>query len=478
MLSYRKFAVAILVGIAFFMESLDLTILNSALPKLSILLNADLPLIKSAMTSYVFALALFLPLSGWAADQWGSKKVFCLALLSFGLVSAFCGLANNIIELSLFRFLQGVAGAFMMPVGRLLIIKHYARKDLLTATSLVAIVSLVGPALGPVLGGYLVEYQSWRWIFLINVPICVIAGIAGMQGIHSLDNDIQRHRFDWFGFTLFGLAFAAPCVALEVAAYENIPNQFILVLLAVGLVLFSCYLYRARLIKWTVVDLSVFTIRTFRISAIGNFLSRIGISSIFFLAPLLFQDGLGKTPLEAGMLFLPYALAMFPVRFFVTPLVNKLGFRRILVWNTFILGILIASLGLVQVHTSTIILVLGMIAIGALTSLQYGCLSVITYIDLPSNAKSSGATVASICQQLSIELGIGLATLVFVLLSPDMMPQHFSIASFKQSIVVMGSITAFASFIFTGLWTTDGVEVVDNEPISSIKSSEDYKIAQ
>jgi Major Facilitator Superfamily len=207
-------------------------------------------------------------------------------------------------------------------------------------------------------------------------------------------------------------------------------------------------------------------------------LSRIGISSIFFLAPLLFQDGLGKTPLESGMLFLPYALAMFPVRFFVTPLVKRLGFRHILVWNTFILGILIASLGLVQVNTSTAILVLGMIAIGALTSLQYGCLSVITYIDLPSNAKSSGATVASICQQLSIELGIGLATLVFVLLSPDTMLQPFSITSFKQSIVVMGALTAFASFIFTGLWKTDGVGVVDDKPTSRIESSEDYKIAR
>lgn len=460
MFNYRKFAVANLVGIAFFMESLDLTILNSALPKLSILLNADLPVIKIAMTSYVFALALFLPLSGWAADQWGSKKVFCFALLSFGVASAFCGLANNIMELSICRFFQGVAGAFMMPVGRLLILKHYARKDLLTATSMVAIVSLVGPALGPLLGGYLVEYQSWRWIFLINVPICAVAVIAGMQWIHSLDNDIQRHRFDWLGFILFGFAFAAPCVALEVAAYQNIPNQVVLVLLIAGLVLFGCYSYRARLIKWYVVDLSVFAIRTFRVSAMGNLLSRIGISSIFFLAPLLFQDGLGKTPLESGMLFLPYALAMFPVRFFVTPLVKKLGFRRILVWNTFTLGILIATLGLVQTSTSTTILVLGMIAIGALTSVQYGCLSVITYIDLPPNAKSSGATVASICQQLSIELGIGVATLVFVLLTPE---QQFSIASFKHAIIVMGALTALASFIFTGLWATDGVAMADGE---------------
>src|SRR5580704_2474541 len=287
-----------LIAVAFFMESLDTTILNTAVPTIAAALHVAPLSMKSVLASYTLSLAVFIPISGWMADRFGTRRVFASAIAIFTLGSFLCGITSNIHLLVACRILQGCGGSMMVPVGRLTIVRTFARSELIRAMSFVAIPGLIGPMLGPIAGGLIVGYLHWRLIFFVNIPI----GLAGlwMVYLHLPDYREPTDPLDLTGLILFGSGVALLSYVLEVFGEHTLNTREVLGLLAVSIILLSGYAFHATRAKHPMLNLILFRIRTFRAAVSGSFLTRLGIGGIPFLFPLLYQVGLGFTPIQSG----------------------------------------------------------------------------------------------------------------------------------------------------------------------------------
>src|SRR5580698_8615348 len=287
-----------LVAVAFFMESLDTTILNTAVPAISEALKVAPLSMKSVLASYTLSLAVFIPISGWMADRFGTRRVFASAIGIFTLGSILCGLSTDIHQLVACRILQGVGGAMMVPVGRLTLARTFEKWELLRAMSFVAIPGLIGPMLGPIAGGLIVGYFHWRVIFFVNVPI----GLLGLVLVYMHLPDYKRDQcppLDKVGLLLFGAGVALLSYVLEVFGEHELQTRTIIALLALSLVLLAAYALHSTRTKFPLLDMALFKIRTFRASVSGSFFTRLGIGGVPFLLPLLYQVGLGYSPIQS-----------------------------------------------------------------------------------------------------------------------------------------------------------------------------------
>ncbi|MGB9463326.1 MAG: DHA2 family efflux MFS transporter permease subunit, partial [Candidatus Acidiferrum sp.] len=315
-----------LVAVAFFMESLDTTILNTAVPAISEALHVAPLSMKSVLASYTLSLAVFIPISGWMADRFGTRRVFTSAIGLFTLGSFLCGISSNIHVLVACRVLQGCGGAMMVPVGRLTLVRAFAKSELIRAMSFVAIPALIGPMLGPIAGGLIVGYFHWRLIFFVNIPI----GLVGllMVYLHLPDYREERvHPLDIVGLILFGSGVALLSYVLEIFGEHTLSTGEILGLLTISLSLIAGYLLHARQIAFPLLQLSLFRIRTFSASVSGSFFTRLGIGGVPFLLPLLYQVGLGFTPIQSGLLIMPQAIASMSTKFLLPKILNRVGYR-------------------------------------------------------------------------------------------------------------------------------------------------------
>ena len=330
-----------LVAVAFFMESLDTTILNTAVPAIAEALKVAPLSMKSVLSSYTLSLAVFIPISGWMADRFGTRRVFASAIGLFTLGSLLCGIATNIHELVACRVLQGCGGAMMVPVGRLTIVRTFAKYELIRAMSFVAIPGLVGPMLGPIAGGLIVGYFQWRIIFFVNLPI----GLAGLilVYLHLPDYREKSNPLDVVGLILFGSGIALLSYVLEVFGEHTLSVREILGLLALAILLLAGYGFHAAKTPFPMLSLSLFRVRTFRASVSGSFFTRLGIGGIPFILPLLYQVGLGFTPIQSGLLIMPQAVAAMSLKMTMPKILARFGYRAVLVSNTLILGLLIVS---------------------------------------------------------------------------------------------------------------------------------------
>jgi EmrB/QacA subfamily drug resistance transporter len=286
-----------LIAVAFFMESLDTTILNTAVPTIAAALHVAPLSMKSVLASYTLSLAVFIPISGWMADRFGTRRVFASAIGIFTLGSFLCGISSNLHVLVACRILQGCGGSMMVPVGRLTVVRTFAKSELVRAMSFVAIPGLIGPMLGPIAGGLIVGYFHWRLIFFVNVPI----GLAGlfMVYLHLPDYREHTHPLDVAGLILFGSGVALLSYVLEVFGEHTLSIREILGLLAVSILLLAGYAFHATKTAYPMLNLILFRLRTFRAAVSGSFLTRLGIGGIPFLFPLLYQVGLGFTPIQS-----------------------------------------------------------------------------------------------------------------------------------------------------------------------------------
>ena len=446
------------IAFALFMETLDATIISTAIPKIAINLHTNPISLKVALTSYLLSLAIFIPISGWFADHFGTKKVFITALMIFTMGSLLCGLAMNLQTLVLSRIIQGIGGALMMPVGRLIMLKSFPKSELIKVTNYVTIPSLMGPALGPVLGGTIVSYFSWRWIFMVNVPF----GIAGaIFALKILDNHINNksNPLDFIGFVLFGIGLAGFAFALESIGENTLSQEVIITIISSSLMILCIYFIRSYYITAPFLDLTVFKIRTFRITVLGSFLTRCGIGGLPFLLPLFFQLSLGKSPLYSGLLLLPYAIAMLMIKFFVKKGLKIFGFKNLLVANTFLLGLCILVFTFVNPQISFYLLLTILFILGLLTSMQFSCMNVLSYVDLNQSNVSKGTSIASAVQQLSMSFGIAISAITLNFLI-GIHGNSFNIPTviFQQVFLVLGLITIFTTFIFVFLKQEDGAE--------------------
>ena len=359
-----------LVAVAFFMESLDTTILNTAVPAIAKALAVAPLSMKAVLSSYTLSLAVFIPISGWMADRFGTRRVFASAIGLFTLGSFLCGISSDIHVLVACRILQGCGGAMMLPVGRLTMVRAFAKSELIRAMSFVAIPGLIGPMLGPIAGGLIVGYFHWRVIFFVNLPI----GLLGLYLVYRHLPDYREehsHPLDTIGLILFGCGIALLSYVLEVFGEHTLSGRAMLGLLVISAASLTGYGLRATRTEFPLLRLSLYRIRTFRAAVSGSFFTRLGIGGIPFLFPLLYQVGLGFTPIQSGLLMMPQAVAAMSLKMTMPGILRRFGYRRVLISNTLILGLLIVLFATIGVGTPVWLIVVQAFVFGFFTSLQY-----------------------------------------------------------------------------------------------------------
>jgi EmrB/QacA subfamily drug resistance transporter len=448
-----------LVAVAFFMESLDTTILNTAVPAIAAALHVSPLSMKSVLASYTLSLAVFIPISGWMADRFGTRRVFASAIGLFTLGSLLCGLSTNIHLLVACRILQGCGGAMMVPVGRLTLVRTFAKSELIRAMSFVAIPGLIGPMLGPVAGGLIVGYFHWRVIFFLNIPI----GLFGlvMVYIHLPDYREETHALDTVGLILFGSGIALLSYVLEIFGEHTLGVGAILGLLAISVALLAGYLLHARGTAYPLLQLGLFRIRTFSAAVSGSFFTRLGIGGVPFLLPLLYQVGLGFTAIESGLLIMPQAIGAISFKFLMPKLLARVGFRGVLISNTVVLGVLLLLFATIGRGTPVWVIVLQAFCYGTFSSLQYTSMNTLAYADISEEQTSGASSIASTMQQMSISFGVasaGLATAFFI---PARVHtnQAEMIHGIHEALVVLGGFTVLSTLIFHRLRSGDGSSV-------------------
>ncbi|MGB8535948.1 MAG: DHA2 family efflux MFS transporter permease subunit [Acidobacteriaceae bacterium] len=448
-----------LVAVAFFMESLDTTILNTAVPAISAALHVAPLSMKSVLASYTLSLAVFIPISGWMADRFGTRRVFASAIGLFTLGSFLCGISTNIHLLVACRILQGCGGAMMVPVGRLTLVRTFAKSELIRAMAFVAIPGLVGPMLGPVAGGLIVGYFHWRLIFFVNIPI----GIFGLLLVYLHLPDYREehtHTLDIVGLILFGSGIALLSYVLEIFGEHALSVREILGLLALSLALLAGYLLHAKGTAFPLLQLNLFRIRTFSAAVSGSFFTRLGIGGVPFLLPLLYQVGLGFTPIQSGLLIAPQAIAAMSTKFLMPKILARVGFRGVLMSNTVILGLLLLLFATIGLGTPVWLIVLQAFCYGTFSSLQYTSMNTLAYADIDEGQTSNASSIASTMQQMSISFGVasaGLATAFFIPASHT--NQREMIHGIHQALVVLGGFTILSTIIFRKLKSGDGSSV-------------------
>src|SRR5262245_10544011 len=457
-----------LVAVAFFMESLDTTILNTAVPTIAAALHVAPLSMKAALTSYTLSLAVFIPVSGWVADRYGTRRVFAAAIAIFSLGSLLCGIAGSIHMLVAARVLQGCGGSMMVPVGRLTLVRTFERHELVRALSFVSIPALVGPLLGPLAGGLIVGYLHWSVIFFVNVPI----GLLGLYLVHRYLPDYRAETtdpLDVTGLVLFGAGVALLSYVLEVFGEHTLSGREMAGLLALAIALLLAYGRHAWTADRPVLRMDLFRTRTFRVAVTGSFLTRLGAGGMPFLLPLLYQVGLGYTPVQSGLLIMPQFLAAISLKFTIPAVLTRLGYRRVLGINTLLMGLVIGLFAVVGNTTPIWVIVLQAVAFGYVSSLQYTSMNTLVYADLGERDTSMGSSIASTIQQMSMSFGVAVASLATAVFVPDRFrasPLEM-MSGIHEAFVVLGLLTAVSALIFRELRAADGVNVSRHLPVTN-----------
>lgn len=446
-----------MVAVAFFMQSLDTTILNTAVPAIAHAMHVAPLDVKSVLASYTLSLAVFIPISGWLADRFGTRRVFASAIAIFTLGSMLCGLATNLEVLVACRILQGVGGAMMMPVGRTTLARTFEKADFVRAMSFVAIPSLIGPMVGPIAGGLMVTYLDWRAVFYVNVPV-------GMLGLYFVRRHLPDFResetrpLDFAGLVLFGGGIALLSYVLEVFGEHRMNMAEVIGLLALSTVLLAGYGIRARLTAFPLLDLGLFKVRTFRAAVSGGFFTRLGLGGIPFLFPLLYQIGLGFSPVQSGLLVLPQAIASIGIKSFVPSILTRLGYRNVLVGNTLVVGLMILSFATVGAQTPVWQIVGQAFILGFFTSMQYSAMNTLVYADVSGSRTSGASTISATGQQLAISFGVAGAALIAQVFVPPHLHSHPDaiIDGAQQAFLALGAMTVLSAVVFFELKPSDG----------------------
>ncbi|HIB1434449.1 TPA: multidrug transporter subunit MdtD [Salmonella enterica subsp. enterica serovar Muenchen] len=448
-----------IAAMAFFMQALDATILNTALPAIAHSLNRSPLAMQSAIISYTLTVAMLIPVSGWLADRFGTRRVFMVAVSLFTLGSLACALSSSLSELVIFRVVQGVGGAMMMPVARLALLRAYPRSELLPVLNFVTMPGLVGPILGPVLGGVLVtwaSWASWHWIFLINIPI----GVAGILYARKYMPNFTtpRRKFDMTGFFLFGLSLVLFSSGMELFGEKIVATWIASAIIFCSIVLLLAYIRHARRHPTPLISLSLFKTRTFSVGIAGNLATRLGTGCVPFLMPLMLQVGFGYPALIAGCMMAPTALGSIIAKSTVTQVLRRLGYRKTLVGITVFIGLMIAQFSFQSPAMPIWMLVLPLFILGMAMSTQFTAMNTITLADLTDDNASSGNSVLAVTQQLSISLGVAISAAVLRIY--EGFAGTSTVEQFHYTFITMGAITIVSALMFMLLRAKDGNNLI------------------
>ncbi len=443
-----------LIAVGFFMQTLDSTIVNTALPAMAHSLGESPLRMQSVVVAYSLTMAMLIPISGWMADRFGTRRVFFSAIVLFVLGSILCALSVSLPMLVASRVVQGAGGALLMPVGRIALLRSVSREEFLPAMSLVAVPGLIGPLLGPPLGGWLVDWASWHWIFLINVPVGLAGCLATLRFMPDLRSPVP-HRLDAAGYALLAFGMVGTSLALDGMAELGLRQVSVLVLLVFGLASIVAYWLHAARVSAPLFSPALFKIQTLNIGLLGNLFSRLGSSCMPFLVPLMLQVSMGYAPSQAGVMMLPIAIAGIAMKRVATPLIRRWGYRRVLVSNTVLVGLTIASFSLMTPEQPIALRVLQLFFFGAVNSLQFTAMNTITLRDLDANLASSGSSLFSMVQMLAMSMGVAAAASVLTAFADVFAgggtPSLGTLHTFQATFATMGIVTLASAIIFWNL---------------------------
>ena len=445
------------VAIAFFMQTLDGTILNTALPTMAKDLGESPLRMQSVVIAYLLTVALFIPASGWLADRFGTQRTFLAALVLFSLGSLLCALSPSLPWLVAARVVQGVGGALLLPVGRLAVLRAYPRAELLKVLSFVTIPGLVGPLLGPPLGGWLVEVATWHWVFLINLPVGVLGVFAALRYMPDLRRAANQ-RFDWPGFVLFSLGLVMVSLGLQGLGERAFSAAVSILLMLAGLAAMAAYWVHAARTEKPLFSLALFQIPTFSVGIFGNLFARLGSGAMPFLTPLFLQVGLGYPPGLAGLTMVPTVVGSMLIKFFAERVIRRFGYRQVLVANTLLLGLFIAGFSMVDRSTPHALILVYLGCFGIVNSLQFSAMNTVTLADLDDARASSGNSLLSVVMQLSMSLGVATAgALLAAFAAKGAAPSGDDLVhTFHATYICMGVLSALAAGIFFQLGRREG----------------------
>ncbi|RZJ75695.1 MAG: MFS transporter [Flavobacterium sp.] len=443
-----------ILATAIFMQMLDSTILNTSLPAIARDLDQSPLNMQNAIIGYVLTLAVLMPVSGFLADKFGTKKVFIFALVIFTLGSLFCALAGNLSQLVLSRIIQGIGGSLMTPVGKLALVKTFPKKDLLKAMNFAIIPALIGPVLGPLVGGYMVDFLSWHWIFLINIPMGLIGIVLSLR--YMPDYRSMVIDFDLRGFLIFASASLLLSVSLELFGDIVYTTPALGVMLLGMTMLYLYYRHAVRDVN-PIFPLNLFKVRTFRVGLLGNLATRLGIGAIPLLLPMMIQIAYGQSAVVSGWIIAPMALTAIIAKSQVIKILNRFGYRNTLMANTFIIGLLICSMAVPAIGSSIYYYIPIIAVLGFFNSIQFTAMNTISIADLREYHTSSGNSLISVNQQLAVGFGVAFGLIVLKVFRGDAKLINDDLHNaFRYTFLVVGTLTILSGLIFRRLHFKDG----------------------
>jgi len=438
-----------IVAATFFMEYLDTTIIATALPQMAKSFRVGPNEVSLGMTAYMLTMAVFIPVSGWIADRYGSRTVFALAVVIFALASASCGFSTGVASFTASRVLQGLGGAMMVPVGRLIVVRNTEKDQLMKAIATITWPGVIAPVLGPSIGGFITTYASWHWIFFINIPLSLAALIAILSFVPN-QRAQARHKLDIPGFFLTGLALVCILYGTELASRPSASLVTVALIILAGIGSGYAAVRHSRRARHPLLDFSTLKIPTFAVTILPGSLSRIGIEAVPYLTPLLFQVGFGLSPFQSGLLLLASATGNLGMKALTTRILNGFGFRNVAICNLAIAAIIITACGWLSPGTALPVILGVLLIYGLARSLQFTTLATLAYADVTDAQKGGASTLWSVAQQSTIGMGIAFGALSLRIagaISPDAAGKSLSLMDFRIAFAIAG-LAAFISGLF------------------------------
>ena len=449
---------ALIVATALFMENMDGTVIATSLPAIARDLHQDPIVLKLALTSYMLTLAVFIPASGWIADRFGARTVFCSAIVVFSLGSILCGASTSLDTLIAARVFQGLGGAMMVPVGRLVLLRSVEKSDLVNALAYLTVPALIGPVAGPPLGGFITTYFNWRWIFWINVPIGLLGIALSLRFIANLREEVVP-RFDFKGFVLSGLGLMGLISGLSLIGRGMAPWWAVAATIAVSVGLLALYVKHAGANEDAILDLKLLRIPTFFSGVVGGLIFRTGIGALPFLLPLLLQIGFGLSPFESGSLTFATALGALMMKVAASRVLRRFGFRQTLIVNGLISGAFLAVCALFTPTTPHWLIFLALLIGGFFRSLEFTALNAISYADIDPPRMSRATSFASVSQQMSGAVGVAVAAVCIQIIQSGFGDQTLVAHDLSLAFVLVAAISSLSTLIFIRLRPDAGAAV-------------------
>lgn len=450
--------IPLIVATALFMENMDSTVIATSLPAIAADIGTSPLTLKLAITSYLLSLAVFIPASGWTADRFGARMVFSIAIAVFMVGSIGCALSSSVTDFVIARIVQGIGGAMMTPVGRLVLLRSIDKSALVNAMAWVTVPALVGPVLGPPLGGFITTYFSWHWIFLINIPIGLLGIFMAMRYIDPIRSE-DPERFDLYGLVLAGIGLAGIAFGLSVAGLNLLPWSMVAALIAIGIISMTLYVIHARRTASPVLDFTLLRLPTLRASIVGGFLFRLGIGALPFLLPLLMQVGFGLSPFRSGLVTFASAVGAMGMKTLAARVIRTFGFRNIMTVNAFVSSVFLAACALFTPATPLLLIMILLVVGGFFRSLQFTAINTVAYAEVEPAQMSRATTLVSVNQQLAISAGVAVGA--FCVESTMLMRgvSELSAADFAPAFIVVSVISAISTWFFYQMPDDAGHEI-------------------